>query len=204
MVLGGAAVYRCELAFHKYRLQPPRSGFWKEKIALKTHFNTTLISVLVVSACLIELIPGSLRFASTWKEIYFEMPGFKEQNFLMQLGFCALGLEMIGLIVLWTGYRKKERWAWFVMLIILLFFVFPLNVLTLLLDMQTPSFAWLAWLQGIREGDPPSIGAAVGVLNFLVMLVALLLPIKAFFFRSVSQKAVLPQNVDNIPSAGPD
>ena len=121
---------------------------------MKTRFNTTLISVLVVSACLIELIPGSLRFASTWREIYFEAPGFKEQNFLMPLGFCSLGLEMIGLIVLWTGYRKKERWAWFVMLIILLFFVFPLNVLTLLLDMQTPSFEWSAWFHGIRDRIP--------------------------------------------------
>jgi hypothetical protein len=165
---------------------------------LKTRFNTTLISVLVVSACLIELIPGSLRFASTWREIYFETPGFKEQNFLMQLGFCALGLEMIGLIVLWTGYRKKERWAWFVMLIILLFLVFPLNVLKLLLDMQTPSFGWSAWFRGIREGYPPSVGLAVGVLNFLVMLVALLLPIKAFFLRPVSLKAVLPQREDEI------
>jgi ABC-type uncharacterized transport system YnjBCD permease subunit len=87
-------------------------------------------------------LPGSLRFASTWRELYFEAPGVKEQNLLMRLGFCSLGLEMIGLIVLWTGYRKKERWAWFVMLIILLFFVFPLNVLKLLLDMQTPSFDW--------------------------------------------------------------
>ena len=126
---------------------------------------------------------GEPEVPSTWREIYFETPGFKEQNFLMQLGFCALGLEMIGLIVLWTGYRKKERWAWFVMLIILLFFVFPLNVLKLLLDMQTPSFEWSAWFRGIREGYPPSIGLAVGVLNFLVMLVALLLPIKAFFFH---------------------
>jgi hypothetical protein len=129
-------------------------------------------------------IPGSLRFASTWRELYFEVPGFKEQNLLMPLAFCSLGLEMIGLIVLWTGYRKKERWAWFVMLIILLFFVFPLNVLKLLLDMWTPSFAWSAWFQGIREGYLPSVWMAVGVLNFFVMLAALLLPIKAFFLRS--------------------
>jgi hypothetical protein len=135
-------------------------------------------------------IPGSLRFASTWRELYFEANGLKEQNLLMPLGFCSLGLEMIGLVVLWTGYRKKERWAWFVMLIILLFFVFPLNVLKLLLDMQTRSFDWSAWFQGIREGYLPSIWIAVGVLNFLVMLVALLLPIKAFFLRSVSVNAV--------------
>ncbi len=90
---------------------------------------------------------------------------------------------MIGLVVLWTAYQKKERWAWFVMLVILLSFVFPLNVLKLLLDMQTPSFAWSYWFRGIREGYSPSIWVAVGVLDFLVMSVALLLPIKAFFWR---------------------
>ncbi len=153
---------------------------------MKSRCNATLISAVVVSVCLMAFIPGSLRFASTWKELYFEGPGFKEQNLLMPLGFCSLGLEMIGLIVLWTGYRKKERWAWFVMLIILLFFVFPLNVLKLLLDIQTPSFDWSAWFQGIRGGYLPGIWMAAGVLNFLVMLIALLLPIKAFFMRSVS------------------
>jgi hypothetical protein len=131
-------------------------------------------------------VPGSLRFVSTWKELYFETPGFREQNLLMPLGFCSLGLEIIGLIVLWTGYRRMQRWAWFVMLVILLFFVFPLNVLKLLLDMQAPSFDWSAWFQGIRGGYMPSIWMAVGVLDFVVMLVALLLPIKAFFFRSDS------------------
>ncbi len=170
---------------------------------MKTRFNSTLISALVVSVCLITFIPGSLRFASTWRELYFETPSFKENNLLMPLRFCSLGIELIGLIVLWTGYRRKERWAWVVMLIVLLFFVFPLNVLELLLDMQTPSFAWSAWFQGIREGYLPSIWMAVGVLDFMVMLVALLLPVKAFFFRSVSSSAVLPQDEDNVSSTGP-
>jgi hypothetical protein len=45
---------------------------------------------------------------------------------------------------------------------------------------------------------------AVGVLNFLVMLVALLLPIKAFFLRSVSLKAVDEYHEeDKSPSTGP-
>jgi hypothetical protein len=145
--------------------------------------HTITISAIVVSLCLVLLIPGSLRFIYTWKEIYFDAPGFREQNLLMPLGFYSLGFEMIGLIVLWTGYIKRERWAWFVMLIILVCFVFPLNVLKLLLDMGTPSFDWLAWFQGIREGYLPSVWMAVGVLNFSIMLVALLLPIKAFLWR---------------------
>jgi hypothetical protein len=151
---------------------------------MRIRCNTTLISALLMSLCLIFFIPTSLQFASTWNTLYFyEAPGFQEPNLLMPLGFCSLGFEVIGLIVLWTGYRKKECWAWFVMLSILLFFVFPDNVLKLLLEMQTPAFQWSYWFNGIREVYWPSILTAVGVLDFLVMAVALLLPIKAFFWR---------------------
>jgi hypothetical protein len=73
------------------------------------------------------------------------------------------------------------------MLIIVLFFVFPGNVLPLLLiNMRNGGVQWSYWF-GIRWwGDP--IG--MGVLTFLVMLAALLLPIKAFFWRSANSKAV--------------
>jgi len=156
---------------------------------MKIRCSTTFISTLLISLCLASFISGSLKFASTWKELYFERASFKEQNLLMPLGFYSLGLEMIGLIVLWTGYRKKERWAWFVMLMLLWFFVFPANVLTPLLDMQTPSFVWSDWFRGITEGYRPSIWMAAGVFNFLVMLVALLLPVKAFFWRYADSNA---------------
>jgi hypothetical protein len=151
---------------------------------MRIRCNTTLISALLMSLCLMFFIPASLQFASTWKTLYFDAaPGYREPNLLMPLGFCALGFEVIGLIVLWTGYRKMERWAWFVMLSILLFFVFPDNVLKLLLKMQTPAFQWSYWFNGIREVYWPSISTALGVLDFLLMAVALLLPIKAFFWR---------------------
>jgi hypothetical protein len=158
---------------------------------MKIRFSTTLVSALLMSLCLMFFIPASLQFASTWKILYYdETLGFREPNLLMPLGFCALGFEVIGLIVLWTGYRKKECWAWFVMLSILLFFVFPDNVLKLLLEMQTPAFQWPYLLNGIRDVYWPSISTALGVLDFLVMLVALLLPIKAFFWRAANSKVV--------------
>src|ERR1700723_3051910 len=157
---------------------------------MKIRWSTTLISALLLSLCLLALIPAALRFASTWRELYVDMGDYEESNLMMPLGFFSLGFQMIGLIVLWTGYRKRERWAWFVMLIILLFFVFPPSVLTLLLSIPTPSFEWSLWFQSIREGYPPAIGIAKGVLDFLVMLVALLLPIKAFFWKSANSNAV--------------
>jgi uncharacterized integral membrane protein len=143
--------------------------------------------------------------ASTWRNFDFLAPDLKMENFLMPFGFFTLGFVMIGLIVLWTGYRKKERWAWFVMLILLLFFIFPSNVLPVLLQIRTQHYQWsllLNMLGAFREDGllqcltitpsaNESIGIGcmaikilIGILKFLVMSVALLLPVKAFFWRS--------------------
>jgi hypothetical protein len=152
---------------------------------MKIRWNTTLISTLLLSLCLVTLIPTALQFISTWTKLYFEGDGFKEQDYLMPIGCFSLGFVMIGLIVLWTGYRKKERWAWFVMLILVLCYVFPGNVLPLLLiNMQNGGVQWSYWFGLSWLGDPVGMGFALGILNFLVMLVALLLPIKTFFWGS--------------------
>ena len=57
---------------------------------MKIRCNTTLISALLQSLCLVTFILGALKFASTWRELYLEADGFREQNLLMPLGFCAL------------------------------------------------------------------------------------------------------------------
>ena len=100
---------------------------------MKIRWSTTLISALLLSLCLTQFIPLGVEFASTWRKAYSDGGGFKEQVYLAPIGCFSLGFVMIGLVVLWTGYRKKEHWAWVVMLIIVLCFVFPSNVLPLLL-----------------------------------------------------------------------
>jgi len=172
---------------------------------MKIRCNATLILALLMSLCLVTFIPAGLRNASTWKEFEFKYPGaMRLQNYLMPLGFLSLGLVMIGLIVLWTGYRKRERWAWFVMLIQLMFFVFPLNVLYMLSLIWAHGYQWsiLSYLfEAFREEgwwrcltittcanqsggiECGAVGIAIGILVFLVMLIALLSPVKAFFWR---------------------
>jgi len=140
--------------------------------------------------CLIALVPGALKFASTGKDLSLEAGGYKQTSLMMPLGFFSLGFQLIGLIVLWTGYKRNERWAWFVMLVILLFFVFPPSALTLLLSVPTPEFEWSYWLRGIREGYLPAIWMGLGTLDFLVMLVALLIPVRSFFARSAGQNTL--------------
>jgi len=185
---------------------------------MKIRFSATLISALLLSLCLVTSIPAALRNASTWKELYLEWPGVKIQNFLMPFGFAYLGIAAIGLIVLWTGYRKRERWAWFVMLIILLCFVFPSSVLPVLLQIRAQNYQWsllsdlfgtsreLGWWHCITITKPAcceyvvgigcvAVGILIGILEFLVMSVALLLPVKAFFWtRSTKQAGSDPQS----------
>jgi hypothetical protein len=161
----------------------------KGKSVVRIRYDAVFFSSVLLSIGLLSFVPASLHWASTWREINIEMPGFHQQNYFMPLGFYSLGFEMIGLIVLWTGYRRRERQAWFVMLIITSFFVFPLNGLKLLLDMRTSAFGWSDLLYGVRAGWWPSIWMAVGAVTLLVMLVALLLPIKAFFCNPTNPKA---------------
>ena len=179
---------------------------------MKSRHGKTEISALLLSLCLLSFIPAALRNVLTWKELYFEWPGVKIQNYLMALGFVYLGIVMIGMIVLWTGYRKRELWAWFVMLTILLCFSFPSAVLPVLLQIRAQNYQWSLLLDLMRaspaEGwwhclamTPACCEYAVGIgcmaahimiglLSFLVMLVALLLPIKAFFWRSANSKSL--------------
>jgi len=142
--------------------------------------------------------------ASTWKELYLGWAGGKIQNFWMQFGFIYLGIATIGLIVLWTGYRKRERWAWFVMLVILLCLDFPASVLPVLLQIRAQNYQWsllMDLLTPFREQGwwhclaikPPgyvtsiecmAVGMLIGLVRSLVMWVALLIPVKAFFWRN--------------------
>jgi biopolymer transport protein ExbD len=171
---------------------------------VRSRCSTTSISALLLSLCLVISIPAALSNVATWNEFSIKLPYGSIWNFLAPLGFAYLGIVAIGLIVLWTGYRKRERWAWFVMLIALLFFYFPSSVLPVLL--QIHHFGWPVlldlfgacrggewlhcWIVSLRPNYSVGMACASvlilsGLLKFLVMLVALLLPIKAFFWEPI-------------------
>ncbi|MCL2660107.1 MAG: hypothetical protein FWD64_06270 [Acidobacteriaceae bacterium] len=190
---------------------------------MKIRSKTTLISALLLTLCLATFIPSSLKFVSTWREPYFNKCGanvdnllvqtymhssaedFKQkllacgpsvQNVLVPWGFFSLGFVMIGLITLWTGYRKNERRAWFVMFIIVLFYVFSGNVLPLLQIGQSLSdgIQWLDFFKMKSWEDLSVQRFGVSILTFLVMLIALLLPVKAFFWKPANSKVLDEQS----------
>jgi hypothetical protein len=151
---------------------------------MKIRYNPTSISAVLQSMCLALYIRGSLRYLSTWREATFHVSGYNAENLLMPLGSCFVGVEMIGLIVLWTAYRKQERWAWFVMFIILVCFFFAANMVPLVRMIYPPYFQWSIWLQGLRTGDGFLLMVPLAVLPVLVMSIALVLPLKDFFWNS--------------------
>jgi biopolymer transport protein ExbD len=181
-------------------MEPGTEATQEEGGTMKFRFSTVSISVWLLSLCLVTSIPAALSNASTWNELTIKLPYGGMWNFLAPLGFAYLGIVAIGLIVLWTAYRRRERWAWFVMLIALLFFYFPSYVLPVLLHIRR--FGWpflLDMLGGFRAGGycwivslrPNYLGGIEcafvpilsGLLNFFAMLVVLLLPVKTFFWN---------------------
>ena len=172
---------------------------------MKFRCTTTSISALLLSLCIVMWIPAALGNATTWNQLSIKLPcNGAIWNFETPLGFAYLGIVAIGLIVLWTGYRKKERWAWFGMLVILLCFSFPSSVLPVLLQIHRSGWhilldlfgafragEWLhCWIVSLRPNYTGGMACGLvlilsGLLDFLVMLVALLLPAKAFFCKPV-------------------
>jgi hypothetical protein len=180
---------------------------------MKSRYSTTSISALLLSLCLITIIPGAIANAATWKELYLDWPGVKIQNYFAPFGFVFLGVATIGLIILWTGYRKRERWAWFIMLIILLCFDFPSSVLPVFLLIRDQNYQWsilLALLTPFREQgwwhclaikpafysvgiECVDVGISIGLVRSLVMSVALLIPVRAFFWKQPAAQEIHPE-----------
>lgn len=98
-------------------------------------------------------------------------PGFADYALLLgQCGLAGLAVILVTLIVIWNGYVRKLQWTWFVMLIIVWGWYFPLFMY------QTLSYARgfdvIRWLSS-------SLWAWI----FVLMLAALILPVRSFFHK---------------------
>jgi hypothetical protein len=98
-----------------------------------------------------------------------------------ELGVASMAVIFIGLIVTWTGYVKGVRSAWFVMFIVVWLWAFPLILLPFLPDIVGIPLSELV-SRALREPGT-SRTSLRSVLIFTPMLIALILPIKSFFFR---------------------
>jgi len=108
-------------------------------------------------------------------------------------GVACLAIILIGLIVIWTGYAKRSRPAWFVVFVIAWFWVFPVFVRPSPLvrgyfTLTSPEFFYLA-----ISGPGMATQEVRTILMFLIMVVGLALPMGRFFIaRKANEPAHLP------------
>ena len=106
-----------------------------------------------------------------------------------EVGELSLALVIIGLIVTWTGYLNKVRWTWFVMFILVSGLAIPLGILPFVahprLVVETVS-EWILEAAGKKPATTPwnLVWAFFETISiFLLMVIAMLLPVKSFFFK---------------------
>jgi hypothetical protein len=160
---------------------------------LRIRHDLVFVSCVLFTIASLYLIPIAWWYAQAG---YGDMRGLNPDireiaRSQSDVGRLWLELIIVGLIVTWTGYVNKVRWTWFVMFIlvpgltfrtgIFPFFVHPRWVVEAVSELilealgKKPATIFpldLAWRSFIEP-----------ILIFLLMVIALLLPVKSFFSR---------------------
>lgn len=147
--------------------------------------DVVLLSSVLFTAALLCLVPICWNAALSGRDgMAFEAldAGYKDAAKTMgQLGVASMAVIFIALIITWTGYVKGVRSAWFVMFIVVWLWAFPLLLLPFLPDIAGIPLSELV-SRALREPGT-SRTSVCSVLIFTPMLIALILPLKSFFFR---------------------
>ena len=161
--------------------------------------DTAFISSVLFTIALLWLSPVFVRQYLDWRYAAAHEADFGLRLYFRELrdfGFASLTIVLIGLIVTWTGYVKKARWSWFVMLVIVCGWVVP--------DIAYPDFIGPWWHGAISVTDVPGlVGAGFGKAGIgrdlaweiaicLMMVVALVLPVKSVFWRANTNRQERP------------
>jgi hypothetical protein len=145
---------------------------------LRIRHDATFVSAVLFSIALLAVAPSSLSAALTFRH------GTHSTDLLnvSELGIISLAMIAIGLINIWAGYLQKVRWTWFVLLSLVCGWAFPVMLLPFALYLN-PNLTLTELISAaFEEPGTPRIFVK-SVLIFSVMIVALILPIKSFFWR---------------------
>lgn len=112
-------------------------------------FKTTWIALAIIGVAII-----------IFGLIVTVMPGSSNSLFLRAIGVASIGMGLFGVMITMIPYRRRERWAWFIL-------------------WYYPVF-WSAHLFG---GLPPGEDHIHQIVFILLSLASLLLSIKSFFTR---------------------
>lgn len=114
-------------------------------------------------------------------------PGFQAASETAHyLGITCLAIIVIGLIVVWSGYVRRTRSAWLVMLAIVWLWAFPVFIRPFLAGVIRGRLE-LSLSEALYHAVSEPGGLRLELeseLAFLLMVVALVLPIKKFFLTT--------------------
>jgi len=119
--------------------------------------------------------------------------GFQGESYAdHRFGVACLAIILIGLIVVWTGYAKRSRPAWFVMFVIVWFWAFPVFVLPDVVRLARGEFM-LTFPEFFYNAISRSgwiTEMARSILMVLIMVVGLALPMGRFFIAKKANEPV--------------
>jgi hypothetical protein len=121
--------------------------------------------------------------------------GFQEASYAdHRFGVASLAIILIGLIVVWVGYAKRSRLAWFVMFVIVWFWAFPVFIRPVVgaLARGGLMLTFSEFFYDAISGPGMATQMVRSILMFLIMVVGLALPMGRFF---VARKAIEPLHV---------
>jgi len=110
-------------------------------------------------------------------------------------GVTCLAMILIGLIVVWAGYAKRSRLAWFVMFVIVWFWAFPVFVRPVVVRLARGEFmlTFPEFFYHVISGSGMITQVLRSILMFLLMVVGLALPMGRFFIaRKADEPVHLP------------
>ena len=158
------------------------------KAALRIRLDRVSVSCVLLTLCLLILIQWNLKWAATWRtRAVWVTDRVARLNYESSIAFASLALDIIVLIVIWTSYQKRMRWAWFVMVVFVCVYFVPVHLLDVLLDIKRMGWHW--WpgvVQDANEGRPFAVGALIELTIFTLMMIAVLVPVGAFFGKKQS------------------
>jgi hypothetical protein len=159
---------------------------WQGRWDLIIRRDAVAVSGILFTLALLILTPAMCRAAANVREscIWGTLgPFLWVQNCFALAGIASLALIVTGLIVTWAGYIKGVRWTWFVMFVIVWVWAFPVLLLPFLLPWRGVETMAQSFAGAVSQSGTERSYAEV-VLAFLLMVLALALPLKAFIVGS--------------------
>jgi len=151
---------------------------------MKIRFDSVFLSSVLFTIALVCLVPMFSRNVLTQHDIRVIAKlgdGYlATARAMSDLALASLAMILVALIVVWTGYRERTRWAWFVLCAVVWAWAFPLlmSLFRGRIDLSFPEWLYNA----ITYPGLPRISAQFCLL-FLLMVIALALSMKSFFFN---------------------